>query len=91
MNDNEVKVKQKNNQSVMDLIRNLRTLQGWTQSKMAQTLGVRQKTISDWENGKSLSRELVIGAKIGYAAAQAGIPLEEFSAGIPDPDPEVTR
>ena len=77
--------------SVMDLIKSLRTLQGWSQKKMAAVLGVRRATISDWETGKSLSRELVIGAKIGYAAAQAGITLEEFVALVPDPDesPEI--
>lgn len=52
---------------------------------MASMLGVRQATISDWERGKSCSRELVIGAKIGYAAAHAGLTLEEFVSLVPEP------
>jgi DNA-binding XRE family transcriptional regulator len=83
---NGYKVNTKKINSVMDLIKSLRALQGWSQEKMASTLGVRRATISDWERGKSLSRELVIGAKIGYAAAQAGLTLEEFVALVPDSD-----
>ena len=70
----------------MDLIKSLRTLLGWSQTKMAHVLGVRQKTISDWETGKSLSREVVIGIKIGLSAANSGLSKEEIIALIPDPD-----
>lgn len=68
----------------MDLIKALRILLGWSQSKMAKVLGVRRATISDWETGKSLSRELVIGIKIGLSAANSGLSKEEIIALIPD-------
>lgn len=50
---------------------------------MAQVLGVRQATISDWERGVSLSRETLIGIKIGIAAA-LGLPPEELIYSIPE-------
>lgn len=79
-------VNQKVYKKEMDLIKSLRTLLGWSQTKMAHVLGVRQATISDWETGKSLSREVVIGIKIGWSAAQSGISKEEFIALLPDPE-----
>jgi DNA-binding XRE family transcriptional regulator len=82
---NDVNVNQKDYKKEMDLIKSLRALLGWSQTKMAEVLGVRQKTISDWETGKSLSREVVIGIKIGLSAANSGLSKEEIIALIPDP------
>lgn len=87
---NQDNVKEKVYKKEMDLIKSLRGLLGWSQAKMAQVLGVRQQTISDWETGKSLSREVVIGIKIGWSAAQSGMSKEDFMAFLPDSDKEET-
>ncbi len=35
-------------------VRKYRKLRGWSQEKLAEEVGVATKTISQWENGKSL-------------------------------------
>lgn len=38
-----------------DQLREFRRRYGWTQNDVATQIGVRQKTVSDWESGKSIS------------------------------------
>jgi transcriptional regulator with XRE-family HTH domain len=56
-----------------DQLREFRRSYGWTQNDVATQIGVRQKTVSDWESGKSISAKN--SNDIGKLIASAQPPL----------------
>jgi transcriptional regulator with XRE-family HTH domain len=75
-------VKQKNYSKV---IKDFRDKNKLTQASVAEALGVRQKTISDWENGKSSARDFLAGVRFAMLALQKGMELEDLIMGYPEP------
>ncbi len=39
-------------------IRKARLKKGWTQKQLAEAIGVKHNSISDWENGKIILKEV---------------------------------
>ena len=73
--------------TVKDLVFALRSSLNWDQETFAKRLGVTQRTISRWETGAQMSKELEMGIKIGIAAAKQGLPIDEIIAfGISNPE-----
>jgi DNA-binding transcriptional regulator YiaG len=62
-------------------VRGLREFLGWTQTELAQQLGVRQQTISEWEIGKHAPRGAcrtvlsMLAREQGYDPLTGDIPL----------------
>ncbi len=65
-------------------ITNSRKAKGWTQSELAQRLGVKKKTIIDWESEKSEPR----ASRLANLAGVLGVPLLWLIAGGEQP-PEI--
>lgn len=61
-----------------------RKAKGWTQSELAQRLGVKDKTIADWESEKSEPR----ASRLANLAGVLGVPLLWLIAGGEQP-PEI--
>jgi transcriptional regulator with XRE-family HTH domain len=59
-----------------ELIQHHRGLLRLSQSQLAQRVGVRQATVSEWESGKSTPGAV----KLAMLAAEFGIPLSELRA-----------
>lgn len=59
-------VRTMNNNMLGRNIRKARSKKGWTQKQLAEAIGVKHNSISDWENGKSKpyadTLELIMGA-----------------------------
>lgn len=70
------------------VLKEFRQKNNYTQTKVANELGVRQKTISDWENGKSSARDFLAGVRFAMLALQKGMELEDLIMFYPDPLPE---
>jgi DNA-binding XRE family transcriptional regulator len=56
-------------------IKALRDFAGWSQQELAETLGVRQQTVSDWELGIHTSRRSM-GKLLQMVAEQVGYPYQ---------------
>ncbi len=58
-----------------DEIKNLRQYVGWSQQELADELGVRQQTVSDWELGIHTSRRSM-GKLLQMVAERVGYPYQ---------------
>ncbi|MBE9193874.1 helix-turn-helix transcriptional regulator [Synechocystis sp. LEGE 06083] len=66
------------------VLREFRQKNNYTQTTVAKALGVRQKTISDWENGKSSARDFLAGVRFAMLALKEGMELEDLIMSYPD-------
>jgi DNA-binding XRE family transcriptional regulator len=67
-------------------IKQLREELGLSQEKLAQALGVRRATISDYERGKQYPKGLEMGLRLGILLGRAGRNLDDLILALPDPD-----
>ena len=67
------------------VIKEFRDKTKFSQARVASQIGVRQKTISDWENGKSSARDFLAGVRFAMLALQEGMTLEDLVLSYPDP------
>lgn len=67
-----------------DQLRALRRHLGLTQQELAEELGTRQQTISEWETGRYQPRGSS-ATLLSMVAERSGFP---YAAGEPPPDPE---
>ena len=61
-------------------------LKGASQEKVAKALRVRQKTISDWETGKTNPRDVMAGLRLAVLALKSGASVEDLILFLPDPE-----
>lgn len=54
------------------------------QHDIAQALGVRQATISDWENGKSSARDFLAGIRFAMLVLSKGYDLGDLILDYPE-------
>jgi transcriptional regulator with XRE-family HTH domain len=66
------------------VLREFREKNNYTQTKVAKALGVRQATISDWENGKSSARDFLAGVRFAMLALKHDMELEDLIMSYPD-------
>lgn len=66
------------------VLREFRQKNNYTQTKVAEVLGVRQATVSDWENGKSSARDFLAGVRFALWALKKGMKLEDLILLYPD-------
>jgi DNA-binding XRE family transcriptional regulator len=67
------------------VLKEFRAKNNYTQEKVAKSLGVRQKTISDWENGKTSARDFLAGVRFAMLALREGMELEDLILSYPEP------
>ena len=66
------------------VIKQFRDKTNLKQEDVAKALGVRQATISNWENGKSSARDFLAGVRFAMLALQEGMTLEDLVMTYPE-------
>jgi transcriptional regulator with XRE-family HTH domain len=80
-----MKEEAKSSKSYSQVIKEFRDLTGWNQTQVGRAVGVRQKTVSDWETGKSSGRYFLAGVRFAFLALKLGLSLEDLILAYPDP------
>lgn len=75
----------KSTKTYSEVIKEFRDLTGWNQTKVAKAVGVRQKTVSDWETGKSSGKYFLAGVRFALLALREGVSVEDLILSYPDP------
>lgn len=61
-----------------EVLKDFRDKTRWPQARVAKAIGVRQATISDWENGKSSAKDFIAGIRFALLALNSGFTKDDL-------------